>query len=390
MPNTLLTSDFLFKAAENFAMILSSNMVASQLVSRTIENQVNGVPTVGKSGGTVSVKVLGADVANEQNHRQGTSALTTTDVTETSVKVDALDYFYVRKKLDTLEGTWSLDNFTQTYVIPAAVGIAEKVDQFMIRKIAGGFAPYIAGTAGTAPSTAAHIIAGRKVLQDNRVPQQPRVGLIGTAAEASFLALPQFVNSDYGEDNSTNLRAAALSQKYGINWFVDQNVGTHANGDVAGTVLSVGAGVVGAKTSSMDAFTAATGKIHEGTRFTVAGDATVYHVTRDAFIASNAASGVEIAPAIVTGWADNAEVTFLTAYTQDVLFHPGMVAGAIVAPTPLMNNSQVASFNGISVRLSVESTISDATSGAADFILMDVYCGGKVIRSEGGVILQGG
>jgi len=388
MANSFLTSEFKFNAANAAAMILSSNMVASNLVSHEIEAQIKGVPSVGPSGGSVKVKVIGADVANEQDHRQGTSALTTTDANETEVNVDCLNYFYVKKKLDTLEGTWQLDDFVKKMIIPATIGLAEKIDQFMIRKIAGGFARNVTGTAGTAASTATHIINARKTLQDAKVPGFPRVGLIGTTVEASFLGLKEFVNKDYGSVNDSNLAAALLSNKYGINWFVDQNVGTFNYGDTAGSVLANGAVTTGALTANFDAFTAATGTVYEGTRFKVAGDTTEYVTTRDAFIASNAVD-LPFYPAVVTGWSDNAAVTFQTAHTSDTIFHPGMVAGAVVAPRPLMNNSDIATFGGLSVRLTFESTITDGTSGAADFMLLDVYAGGKVIRPEGGTIMQG-
>lgn len=388
MANTFLTSSFVLNAAQDAALILSANLVASNLVSRQFEDRLGGgVPTVGPSGGSVVVKVISADTANTQNHRNNPTSLSVSDVTETSVTVDALHYIYVKKKLNTKEKTFELDDFTRKYTMPAMVGIANAVDQFMIRKIAGGFARNLSGTAGTAPSTTAHILAARKVMQDNLVPLAPRVALIGTAAEMNFLGLDQFVNRNYGEDGATSLRQAALSTRYGINWFVDQNVGTFDYGYTTGTLLANGAGSPGGTSISIDGFTASGGTLNEGTRFTVAGDATVYTTTADVDVDSNAVS-VGITPAIVTGWADNAAVTLATAYTEDVIFHPGMVAGAIIAPAPMMVNSQVAQYDGLSVRVTFDSTTSDSV-GAADFVLFDVYVGCKVIRPEGGVVLQG-
>ena len=220
MANTFLTSTFVVNATQDAAILLSANMVAGNLVSRELEGLISsGVPTVGPTGGTVTVKVIAADTANSQNHRVGPGALSVTDVTETSVDIDALTYVYIKKRLDTKEKTYKLDDFAKKYTAPAMVGLAMFADNFFINKIAGGFARYSAGTIGTAPSTTAHILAARKVMQNNLVPLTPRVGLIGTDAEASFLALDQFTNRDYGDDGSTNLRLAALSTRYGINWF---------------------------------------------------------------------------------------------------------------------------------------------------------------------------
>lgn len=389
MANTFLTSDFVYNAANDAALLLSANLVAANVVSRQFEAELGGgVPTVGPSGGQVTVKIIGADTANTQNHRVGVGALSVTDVTETSVTIDALHYVYVKKRLDTKEKTYELDNFSTKYTMPAVVGIATEIDSFILRKIAGGFARNISGSAGTAPSTTAHILAGRKKMQDNLVPIAPRVAIVGTAAEASFLGLDAFVNRNYGEDGATALRSAALSTRYGINWFVSQQVGTLSYGDTAGNVLAKGAASGGETTQTFDAFTAATGVVYAGTRFKVSGDTTLYTVTKDADIASNTAT-VTITPAVVTGWADNAAWTLQTAPTEDVIFHPGMVAAAVIAPRPLMSNSAVAGFDGLSIRVTFESTITDGTVGAADFVLYDVYVGCEVIRPEGGVILQG-
>tara|TARA_R110000868_G_scaffold176609_4_gene414489 strand:- start:2110 stop:3276 length:1167 start_codon:yes stop_codon:yes gene_type:complete len=388
MANTFLTPDFVVNAAQDAALILSANLVASNLVSRQFEQLLaGGVPTVGPSGGSVDVKIIGADTANTQNHRLTPGALTVSDVTETSVRVEALHYVYVKKKLNTKEKTYELDNFSAKYTMPAMVGIANEIDSFMIRKIAGGFARNISGTAGTAASSTAHILACRKVLQDNLVPLAPRVAIIGTTSESSFLGLDHFVNRDYGEDGATALRQAAMSTRYGINWFVDQNVGTFSYGYTTGTILSNGA-LTSGTTATVDGFTAATGTVNEGARFKISGDTQEYVVTADTDIVGNAAA-LPVYPAIGTGWADGAAVTFQTAHTEDVVFHPGMVAGAVIAPAALMSNSAVGGFDGLSIRVSFESTTSDSTVGAADFVLYDVYVGAKVTRPEGGAVLQG-
>lgn len=396
MANTFLTSDFVFNAARDAALLLQANLVASNLMSREIESQLRGVPTVGPSGGSVKVKVIASDVANTQDHKNNApSTLSVTDVTESSVDIDCLTYKYVKKTLNTKEKTWELDDFARKFTAPAVVGLANSIDQFMIARMAGGFASNMSGTEGTAASTVAHILAARKVMQDNLVPLAPRVAILGTTVEASFLAIDQFTNRDYGEDGADALRRAALSTRYGINWYVDQNAGGDFDqGDIAGTVLTNGAGTPGASTLAVDGFTAGTGYVREGTRFTVAGDSTVYTTTDDAVISGNAAT-LPITPvasaSIAAGGTagDNAALTFKTAFKNDFIYHPGMVAGAIVAPPPLFSNSAVASFGGLSIRVTFESSTS-GTSGAVDTVLYDVYVGNKVIRPEGGVILQGG
>lgn len=385
MANVFQNPTFLEEVASDAAILLSSNLTAANLIPRQIEGRLQ----TSKTGGSVNVRVFGADTANTQDHSSGTAALSTTDATETTVAVDARHYVYIRKKIDTLEKTHQVADITRELTMPAMIGIAEAVDQYLIRRIAGGFAPNLTGTAGTAPSTLAHVGTARKKLNDNKAATSPRVGIIGTAAENSFLQLDAFTNADYGQNRPMALREATLGRLFGIDWYMSQNAGTFNQGDVAGTVLANGAGTAADTTVALDGFTASTGTVREGTRFTVAGDSTTYTVTADTAIASNAVAAMPVTPAVVTGWADNAAVTFETAFTSDVIFNPQGVAGAIVAPSPLAMASSVGSFDGLSVRVSFESTITDASSGAADYILYDVYVGGRVLKAANGVVMQG-
>lgn len=386
MANTLLTNDLVRFAARDAAMILQSNLVAAALVNREVENPL----ITGNTGGQIRVKYVPSETANSQDHRfVAPSTLSVSNATENYVTLDARKYIYVRKDLNVLEATWQLEDFNRVVTMPAMVAIAEAVDDFMIQKIAGGFARWISGTPGQAPTVYADITAAHKVLQDNKCPKTGRVAIIGTEAEKNFLGDEKFINNDYGrgEVSGVALTDAMISRLAGVSWFVDQNAGTFSQGDIGGTVLSNGVTSGGETSFSIDGFTAATGVVNEGTRFTISGDTTTYIVSQDAAIAGNAAT-IEPTQAVVTGWADGAAVTFETPFTEDVIFHPGMVAGAIVAPAPLRNGmSAAATFGDVTVRVSFDSSF-DGSSGAVDSVLFDVYCGCKVVRHQGGVILQ--
>lgn len=370
-------------ASRDAALLLKSNCVASMLSNHDVEQRF----VASKTGGTVNVKYRNLPTAYLDEDTAGKKTLQDSDAGSSSVAVDATNYIHVKHELDSKELTYELEDFTREITAPAMVSIAEQIDQFFIRRIAGGFARNLVGTAGTAASTKAHILAGVKQLNDNKVSRNGRVAIIGTQAESNFLQLDEFVNNDYGQDGPNALREALLSRRYGVDWYMDQNAGVFEQGDEAGTVLVAGGSQSGTALA-VDGFTAATGKIREGTRFTVAGNATVYTVTADTAIASNAAS-LPITPALAATPSDNAAVTFQTPFTSDVIYNRNAVAAAIVAPAPLAQASAIArTEDGISVRMSFESSFS-GSNGATDSVLFDVYVGSKVIRPEMGTILQG-
>lgn len=385
MANSFLTSSFVLGATRLAAGLLSKNLVAASLISRDVESQFR---TVGKTGGVVSVKYRPTLTAQLDEETKGATTLTVEDNQQQSVPVDATKYVYHKQAITTAESTYSMDNFQRDVLEPALLAIAHKIDAYMIRRIAGGFARNLSGTAGTAPSTVAHILAGRKTYVDNDAPlAAPLVSIIGSQAETNFLGLDEFKSRDYGEDNAPALRRARLNPLYNIGFFMDQNAGTFDQGDVAGTVLANGGSQTGT-TLNVDGFTAATGKVRQGTRFTIASVSGTYTVTEDTDISSNAAA-LPITPALASSPADNAAITFQTAFTQDVIYAPEAVAGAIVAPVAMMGiPSEVATFRDVSVRLTFDSTTA-GTSGAVDSVLVDAFIGASVIRPEMGVIYQG-
>jgi hypothetical protein len=107
-------------------------------------------------------------------------------------------------------------------------------------------------------------------------------------------------------------------------------------------------------------------------------------VRKDAAIAGNTAT-LTITPGLVADPGDGAALTFEAAGYSNLVYHPNAVAGAIVAPTPLAVGSSVAAFRGISVRVSMDSSL----TSLADSIVYDVYVGCRVIEPNGGALFCG-
>ena len=165
-------------------------------------------------------------------------------------------------------------------------------------------------------------------------------------------------------------------------FFTTQNLGTFAQGDIAGTVLIKGASQTGTSII-VDGFTSATGTVKQGTRLTFAGDTQVYTVQADATIASNETTLV-IYPSKASAGANDGAVTFETAFKESFIYHPSSIACAVVAPAPFDDNtSSVVQVNGLSLRVSYQK------SGLDEIVVVDTLAGVKLIHPEGGVVFQG-
>jgi len=251
------------------------------------------------------------------------------------------------------------------------------------------FRKNLTGTVGNRPSTMAHVAAARQKLKDLKVGGDMFNALIDTTAETSFLQLSNFVNLDYGTDGAAAGRAGALGMRYGFNFITDANLGAFsrsaAANDLAGTVVVNGASAAGSTVLNIDGITSATGTIYAGTTFVVAGDTTRYVVRKDAAIVDNATQ-LTVTPPFAITQDDGDALTFEAAGYSNLVYAPNAVAAAIVAPAPLAGgNSAVQSFGGVSIRVSMDSSIATL----ADSVVYDVFVGARVIQPDGGALFCG-
>ena len=374
MSNTFLTVDLL---ARDASIILANNLVMANLINRNHESKF-----ASKIGDTVAIKVPPTQTARDFID----DALTTTDnnITESSVNLELTEQPYVAHTLTSEEKSLELDDFNTVVTAPAVYGIRNKIDDYLIKIAAQGFNINHVGGEGTDPSTVAHLIAGRKKLQDNGAPMAGRVAVLGTTAEASMLSLDQFTSADY-ESSPLALQEAILGRKYGVDFYTDQNASTLALGDSAQATNLAAATVAAATSLTMDdAAGGSVGTMNRGSRFLMAGDTQVYTLTAD----STAAAGVftmSVSPAIAGIIADDAAISWQTVSKENIMFCKNAIAGAIVAPAPLAIGSSVAFYNGVGIRVSMSSS----TSSLSDQIVFDCYLGGQVIDTGGGCVVGG-
>jgi len=376
MSNTFITPTMV---ARDAAIAMADRLVVGNIVSRDKEKLF----TADKVGDEIKVTVPPA-VTDASEFSGSTSASTLTEM-EVGVKLEK--HFYKRADLTSKQKSLELSDFTRLVTMPLVTGIVDSIDKFILRNMQV-FRRNLTGTVGNRPSTMADIAAATKTMNDLKLTRMGRVALIDTTVEQSFSQLTQFTSQDYGPDSAAGMREGVLGRRYGFNFVTDTNAGAFsrsaAANDIAGTVLVDGTVAAAGTTLHIDGITSATGTIYAGTVFTIAGDSTRYVVRKDATIASNEVD-LDIYPALAAEATDGVAITFEAAGYSNLVYQPAAVAAAIVAPTPLAVNSSVQSFMGVSLRVSMDSSI----TSLADSIVYDVFCGCRVIQPDGGALFCG-
>ena len=376
MANTFIyNTDFIAEGVEAGSLFLGSKLGLTDRVSSDVENSFSN-----KVGDTVYVKVKSPMA--EAGEYSGT--VTASDITETKVPVKLRSHLYKATEITSKQKSLEIKDFAQDVIFPLVESVANKIDSITKGALVAGIGD-VTGTAGTEPSTLAHIIAGVEQLKQNKVPQgNGYQGVITTGTWANFANLTEFKSTDYGAGKAENLRAGQLSGIVGVKELFDTDkLGTFARGDVAGTVLTASP-TTGGSSLSIDGLTSATGTIYAGNRVTIADDtsSTTYRVLEDATISSNAAT-LTVYPNVDSSVGDNKAVTFQTAVKESLVFAKQAICTAVVAPAPLATASNIINYNGMSMRYSV------INSGLEEKAVVDAFVGSMAVQPDGIVCFQG-
>lgn len=364
----------------------------------TMPGDIVGQPFATHVGQEIEVKTR--PVMTALRH-YGSGAFTPSDITETGAKVRIGHRCYLKHKLTAQEKTFNLDDFSLTVVQPAMQALAEDIDLYLTHGVlAPEFARHLVGTDGNQASTLAHIAAAWQKLFDNGNSGR-MTGLLTSTTAASFLQLQQLTSRDY-QDNLGTVARALFNPVYDIDFFPVQNASTIARGDVTGTVTVNTGALAGVTALAITGVTSVSGYLRVGTRFTIAGDTTVYTVipatsaitpTADNGIWDYAVAApmtINISPALAIAVSGSEVLTFKAAARENVIFNPAATAKVIIAPAKQeANPSSVESYEGLSVRVTFESSINDATYGDAEWVLFDTFVGGRVLVPNAGCLMQG-
>lgn len=401
MGNTLLTVDEITAEA---LRVLHNEMS----FIKTIDKQHDGKTTLAgrKRGGSIRIRKPA-----QYTVRSGW----TIDVQDTEEEYDTLTVGTVRgvdMSFTDADLAQSINSFSDTFVKPACVRLAEEVEKIVLENAV--FATYnLVGTAGTTPGdTSPYLDAGARLTQ-MAAPKKDgnRHVQINALAEAATVGgLAGLFNAQ--KEIAKQYREATMGKALGFNFFSNELIptitcGTRTNStplvdDAAGTNNTEGS-----TTIHIDGLAAAAATIEKGAVFTVSGvyavnpvtKATLPHLQQFVVTALATASSNEVdlsvSPAMYTSAsggkqnisafpADGATITFVgsasTGYPHNLAYHRDAFtfATAKLEMPDDVNFKAQKMVDGINIRILRQYDISNASYPCR----LDVYFGSLAQRAE--------
>lgn len=403
MANALITPDIIAKEA---LMQLENNCVMGKLVHREYRNEFV------KVGATIDVrkpvKFSVTDGATRSNQ----------DVQEVSTSFTIDKRKHVSWKFSTVDLTTSVEDYSERYIKPAMISLANQVDSDLLALYKG--VSMYTGTAGTTPTTFAHFGAPAVRMDRGAVPSEDRRLVLDPA---SAFNVSDMLKGLYNPDLVKGaIRGRSMGPLAGFDTYMDQNVKTHTVGTWGTTPLVNGASQnvtyaaaghsYGSTSQSLicDGFTNTTGTAKAGDKFTIAGVYAVNPVSKDTLPllqeftvqADVTADGsgnatITISPAIITSGpfqtvsaapADNAAITRVSSnYVANLAFHKNAF-GLVTLPLEMPDSvgwKARESHNGYSVRVVKDYDIDNDE----EIIRLDIFYGVKTLYPELACVLMG-
>lgn len=212
MANTFLTPNIIAREA---LMVLRNNAVFANLVYRDYSNEfVAGV------GDTISIRKPAKFVAKEFNGTQ----IEIQNATETNVDVKMDKLLDVSFAVTSKEMSMDIEDFSQQLLVPAMQAFADKIDGYLI-----GLADAVTGqVAKNDPIDVSTVVSVREILTKNAAPLADRRFVYNSTIESALLNTELFVSAEKVGDAGTALREASLGRKFGMDFYVDQNMDSAA------------------------------------------------------------------------------------------------------------------------------------------------------------------
>ncbi len=404
MPNTLITPSMIAKEA---LMQLENNLVFANQVHREYVKEFTG-----GQGSTVAIRR-----PVKFNTTDG-ATLTKQDVDEKSTNIVVDQRKHVGWEFSTQDLTLSIEEYSERYIKPAAITLAQTVD----RSIASLYTSVwnSVGTPGTTPANFAAVAAAAQRLDEMAVEASPRT-LAANPAAAYAIAGNQTTLEAVGDVRRTAYEEAMVGRVAKFDMFSTQNVVNHTVGPLGGTPLVNGAaqnvtyanavGNTWSQSLVTDGWTAAAAlRVRAGDVFTIAGVFAVnpvpgegakqvmpylqeFTVLADASSTGAGAATLTISPPIITSGphqtvsaapADNAALTFRgtanLAYPQNMAFHKNAFA-LVTVPLEMPDGVSFKAretHKGLSMRVIKDYDITNDT----EIIRLDILYGRKAIYPD--------
>jgi hypothetical protein len=403
MPNSLITPSII---AKETLMQVENNLVMGKLVHREYKDEFV------KVGSTVNVRKPVRFVASDGATRVNQ------DVQEANTPFTIDKRKHVSWKFSTHDLTMTIEEYSERYIRPAAIALANQIDADLCALYRGIF--HYVGTAGTTPATYAQIGAPSVRLDNAAVPAEDRRLVLNP--EGAFNVSDMLKSLYNPELVKGAIRGRSMGPIANMDTYMDQNIRRHTVGTWGTTPLVNGASqsvtyanashAYGStsQTLNIDGLTVTTGTCLSGDRFTIAGVFAVNPVSKEALAtlqefvvqADATANGsgqaaITISPAIITSGpfqtvsaapADNAAITRVSSnYVANLAFHKNAF-GLVTCPLELPDGAAFKAretHNGYSVRVVKDYDIDTDE----DIIRIDTLYGVKTLYPELAAILMG-
>lgn len=207
MPNTLIKPSIIAREA---LMLLRNNAVMANLVHRDYSDEfVAGV------GDTITIRKPTTFEAKEF-----TDKIEIQDAAESSTTIVMDKFLDVSFAVTAKELTMDIKDFSAQFLVPAMQAFQDKIDKYLLA-LEAEITNRVDYTDGAIQDV---IVDARKFLTQNAVPMTERRFVYGSEMEADLLKTDLFIHADKVGDEGTALREASLGRKYGLDFYVDQNV----------------------------------------------------------------------------------------------------------------------------------------------------------------------
>lgn len=378
MANTLLTPT---EIAMEALVLVQSNMVASRLMDRSYEGEIRE----GKVGESIQIRRRGAGTANEWTPGGG---LTINARSETPITITLEKHFDSSVEVTQRERQFSIRQFSSQILAPEMLAISEAIDSYACGKLRD-LPETVGATSSTPlaslPNSSADLAAVRRVLNDLKVPMNPRYQIVSPAYEEALLSAGEFTKVNESGASGA-LREAELGRLLGFSTFMDQNVndatfttGTQTTAAVNGAGSPIAAG---ATSVPYDTGAVATGTIKEGDIVHIAGYGKVVAAALDTAVAN--AGTLTIKEPLREDVPDTTVMTVFDGGGNDyqshgAAFHPR--AFALVAPAlrPHENAPESTSVVDPNTGLSLRITFDYDRVAKADVMSIDCLVGVKMV-----------
>lgn len=369
MANTLLTIGMI---TQETLAVIKNTLGFTRNVNRQYDDRfaVSGA----KIGDTINVRKPARYVG-----RVG-QAVSIEDITETSIPVVLTTQRGVDLTFSTSDMALKIDQFSSRIIRPAVANIVNAID-FEGLTLAKNATYNQTGTPGTTPASIDPYLDAGVLLDNMGTPRDgQRTVIMNPRANATLTSSLKGIFNNQGTVSAQN-KSGMMTEAYGFDWGMDQNVNVQTTGPLGGTPLVVGASQTGS-TLLTDGWTAAAAlRLNKGDVFTVAGVFSVNPQSRQTtgvlqqFVATanvssdgTGAASIPISPPIITSGAfqnvtvspaDNAALTISGAANvvspQNIAYHKDAFTLAC-ADLPLVGGTDICDRrsdpdSGLSIRL---------------------------------------